>query len=111
MTEVHSEKQIMTYTDKDIDRLIGELKRIPMPVAHEIADMLAQYKIDRAFLRTREDQMRGRIHDVEEQLVKAAIMITEARERAESAEKKLSRAEARLVELGQWPLPAPESKP
>lgn len=37
----------------------------------------------------REDQMRGRIHDVEEQLVKAAIMITEARERAEELTKQL----------------------
>lgn len=46
----------------------------------------------------REDQMRERIYSLEGQLVKAAIMITEARERAEAAETALSTAREAL----QW---------
>lgn len=46
----------------------------------------------------REDEQRERIRSVEGQLVKAAIMVTEARERAEAAERALLN---RIHEYGQ----------
>lgn len=50
---------------------------------------------------------KARVHDVEEQLVKAAIMVTEARERADSAESSREmRAGVRLLETARdlgWP--------
>jgi len=49
----------------------------------------------------REDQMRERIYSLEGQLVKAAIMITEARERAEAAEKERDMLKAALERRGE----------
>lgn len=104
MPETHSEKQIMTYSDTDIDAAASYLRGYGFVELDRIADMLAQYKIDRAFLRTRADTAEyaaKRWEDVAKKQASWETLWAEQVERADTAEAALRELTEPISDAGQ----------